>query len=420
VALDNYLSAIQSARKRKNVYGEVSALLNIGLLYEGLKNYGKAMHYYEQGVAAAENELGGPKVRLLLLCKIQQAQLLCRMNRYEEAADRKREIDSYYHIVMQEELLLSESILEVYLNFHAGNEKLADEQIRTILRFLSTDSCYLEQIDLYLDFCEFLLEHAQKEQTRSFLDTLQEKLGATEFLHLQMRVESLEVRYRKKYCSEQEYLEECGHYVRLEKEYDEMMKTFRRQNLMNVENLQEVEKRRMEFEIKSKCDLATGLLNKEAFREEVENYLSKRQRNVTDSMVMVDIDNFKLINDSFGHLLGDAVITGLANLIRDAFGRDICGRFGGDEFMIFIRDSAHMEEVEEKVERLRADFHKMPYGRNEDLYNSVSIGVSYNNGVNTSYNTMFSCADEALSKAKEYGKNRVAFYEIKRGLLKYV
>ena len=164
----------------------------------------------------------------------------------------------------------------------------------------------------------------------------------------------------------------------------------------------------------------TGLLNKKAFQQEVEEYLTDRKRNITDAMVMIDIDNFKLINDSFGHLIGDAVINRLSDLIKDQFGKEICGRFGGDEFLLFIKGCEDMAAVEAKVEYLRESFHALSFGKNKDLHNTLSIGVSYNNGVNTSYNTMFSCADEALAKAKEYGKNRVAFFEIKRGLLKYV
>ncbi len=420
VALDSYLSAVQSARKKKNIFGEVSALLNIGLLYENLHDYNKAMQYYNRGADVAGGEFSGPKILLLLLCMIQQAQLLCKTNRYELAVKKKREIDSYYHIVMQEELILSECILEVYLAVHDKDEQRTEELIQSIRHFLETDTDYVEQIDFYIDFCRFLLDQDRKEDARVFMDLLREKLGVTEFLHLRIKMEELEIRYQKQYCDRQRYLDSCVRYMNLEKEYAKAIKNFRCRNLLNVENLQEVEKKRLEFELRSKCDLATGLLNKEAFKQEVESYLNKRKRDVMDAMIMIDIDNFKLINDSFGHLIGDAVIAGLSALIRDAFGRDICGRFGGDEFLLFVRGPVEMEEVETGVERLREEFHNLAFGRNKDVHVTLSIGVSYNNGVNASYHTMFSCADEALAKAKEYGKNRVAFFEIKRGMLKYV
>ena len=181
-----------------------------------------------------------------------------------------------------------------------------------------------------------------------------------------------------------------------------------------------MERQRQEFEFRSKCDLATGLLNKDTFRYEVENYLEDRNRGVTDAMIIVDIDDFKLVNDSYGHLVGDEVIVKLSTLLKEQFGEDICGRFGGDEFVVFVRNITEITQVEMRVEQFREQFAALGFGKNANVHNTVSIGVSYNNGVNASYKSMFSCADEALLKAKEYGKNRVAFFEIKRGLLKYV
>ena len=77
-----------------------------------------------------------------------------------------------------------------------------------------------------------------------------------------------------------------------------------------------------------------------------------------------------------------------------------------------------MTQVELRVENLRETFAGECFGKNHNINCTLSAGVSYNQGVNASYKTMLSCADEALLKAKEYGKNRVAFFEIKRGLLR--
>lgn len=421
VALDNYLSAIESAKKNRNLREQVAALLNTGLLYQSLFDYRKAMTYYKKGYEAASSNHASPQMLLMLLCLIQEAQLLCKMGRYDEAQRMKREIDSYYHVVAQDELLLSMCILEVLMEEHSGTEVRLQELIGKIRQFLDKDSGYLEQIDFYVDFCSFLVEKGRKNEAREFMDILEEKLGATEFFHLRMQLEELEVIYQKQYADEEHYLSACLHYMDLQREYEDTLKKFKRQNLANIESLQETEKIREEFEIRSKCDLATGLLNKATFQYEVETYLSERNRDVTDALVVIDIDNFKLVNDNFGHLVGDEVIDKLAELIRNRFGEGcICGRFGGDEFVIFIKNITDMAEAEEEIEELRETFAGIGFGKTKDVHNTVSIGVSYNYRINASYRTMFSSADEALMKAKEYGKNRVAFFEIKRGLLKYV
>lgn len=421
VALDNYLSAIESAKKNRNIQEHVAALLNTGLLYQGLKDYRKAMACYKRGYDAAGSNHTCPEMFLMLLCLIQEAQLLCKMGRYEDAKRMKREIDSYYHVVAQDELMLSKSILEVYLEEQFGNDKHLGELIGDIRQFLINDTEYLEQIDFYVDFCEFLMEKGRKEDIRIFLDILEEKLGVTEFLHLRMRMEEMEVLYQKQYSDEKHYLSACFQYMNIQQEYECTLKEFKQQNLENIESLQELERQKAEFEIRSKCDLATGLFNKDTFQHECETYLSERNRDVIDAFVIIDIDDFKLINDSFGHLVGDEVIVRLSGLIREYFGEnELCGRFGGDEFVVLIKCIRDMAHVEAEVEKLREDFAACGFGRSGDIHNTVSIGVSYNHGVNASYSTMFSCADEALMKAKEYGKNRVAFFEIKRGLIKYV
>ncbi len=79
-----------------------------------------------------------------------------------------------------------------------------------------------------------------------------------------------------------------------------------------------------------------------------------------------------------------------------------------------------MGELERRVEVFRETFAEGYFGKNASVQGSVSIGVSYNSDMDASYASLFSCADEALLKAKEYGKNRVTFFEIKRGMLKYV
>ena len=420
VALDNYLSAIESAKKGRNIQGQVSALLNAGILYEGLKDYRRAMTYYKRGHDAAVDTSGTPELMLVLICMIQEAQLLFKMQHYEEAQKRKREIESYYQVAAFDEAILPKYVLDVRIESWLGHELCVQELVEKIRQLLTLDGGYLEQIDFYVDFCAFLMENGRKVDARQFLDLLREKLGMTEFLHLRMRMEELEVQYQKKYSSRENYLVACVHYMELQQEYERTMRMFKQQNLRNIESLQELEDQRLEFEYRSQYDLATGLLNKDTFRFEVENYLTERNRDIMDGMVVIDIDNFKLVNDSFGHLVGDQVIEKLAELMKEHFAQDICGRFGGDEFMVFIRQVKDVEQIELRVEGLREAFAKLAFGRNGTIHNTVSIGVSYNRGIHTSYNTMFSCADEALIKAKEYGKNRVAFFEIKRGLLKHV
>ena len=421
VALQNYLTAAEAAKKNHDVQSQGLVQLNIGILYQSLSDYQKAMDYFKRGYEFAVGDFSKPDFKLLLLCLIQRARLYCQMGRYRDAFCMKNDIESYYHMVMEGEFLLSKWILDIVLEEYFGTPDGQDTLILDVQSSLSRDENYLEQIDSYLELCSYLIEKNKRDQSRKMLDILREKLCATEFQYLRMRLEELEVCYQQKYGDRDQYLHTCLHYMEMQKEYEQTLKVFKRQNLVNIESLQEIEKQRMEFEIQSRRDLATGLFHKEAFQFEVELYLSERKRDIMDALLMIDIDDFKQVNDTFGHLVGDEVIAKLASLMKQQFqNTSICGRFGGDEFIIFICGIGDMCEVEKEIEQFREMFSELGFGKEKQIHNTVSIGVSYNSDINASYNTMLSCADEALLKVKEYGKNKVAYYEIKRGLLKYV
>ena len=92
--------------------------------------------------------------------------------------------------------------------------------------------------------------------------------------------------------------------------------------------------------IRAESDSLTGLFNKEATHEHVTQYLNEtRARKARHAMIVLDLDNFKEINDYFGHLYGDALLLEISNRIKSLFrASDIVGRIGGDEFMIFMKN----------------------------------------------------------------------------------
>lgn len=421
IALDHYLSAYETAKKNDSTEGQVSSLLNIGLLYQSGKEYNKAMQYYKKAKQIAESELRNLDMRLALYADIQIAQLYCKQERYEDAIHLMREIGDYYAAAASGEFILSKCLLEIYLEAHQKNEKRVEELVGIVIRYLSQDEHFMEQIDFYMELSGYLLETGRQQKCRKVLDILQEKIRPTDFLRLRLQLEKMEVDYKKVYGKKTEYLESCKYFMDLYDEYEQVLKAFRRQNLENVESIQKLEMKKIRMERRSKCDLATGLLNKKAFQYEVEQYLTERSGHVMDAMVYIDVDNFKLVNDSFGHLLGDEVIHTVAELIHHNFTEDcICGRFGGDAFLIFVKEIEDMPSVEERIENFRETFGRIGFGKNKDISVTLSVGVSYNQSMKASYQAMLSCAEEALEKAKEYGKNRVTFYEIKRGIYKYV
>lgn len=162
--------------------------------------------------------------------------------------------------------------------------------------------------------------------------------------------------------------------------------------------------------ISATTDALTGLLNRTIMQYEIEKKLQDTGR--IGTMILMDIDNFKGINDKLGHPTGDEVLIRFSNMLRTLFRRnDVVGRLGGDEFAVFIPGFLTREAIEEKIKDLnqKALFtYESPSG--EVIRTSASIGIVSSGGGDT-YETLYKKADEALYTSKKKGKNTYTFYE---------
>jgi diguanylate cyclase (GGDEF)-like protein len=163
-----------------------------------------------------------------------------------------------------------------------------------------------------------------------------------------------------------------------------------------------------EFAQAAIMDPLSGLFNRRYFHERLEEELDRaRRHNTTVSLLMIDIDNFKAINDRYGHLAGDAVIRGIGDILKRSVRRfDLCTRFGGEEFAIVMPGSGpeNSAPVAERI-RQRIEAFKPPDGELADLRVTASIGMSVSSG--GSARELIAYADQALYQAKEEGKNRL-------------
>ena len=158
-------------------------------------------------------------------------------------------------------------------------------------------------------------------------------------------------------------------------------------------------------------DSLTKLLNKASTQQFVSEYLSGREESSLSAMLILDLDNFKLINDNYGHLYGDTVLSqvgiGLKKLFRN---HDIIGRIGGDEFLIFMRDIPNEDLVHSRCQLLLETFRDLLAQVSPGLNVSCSIGATLIPAHGTSYTDLFRRADEALYRSKSRGKNTYTLY----------
>jgi len=155
-------------------------------------------------------------------------------------------------------------------------------------------------------------------------------------------------------------------------------------------------------------DALTGLLNRRAGLERVEEELSRHQRSEQAfACLLLDIDRFKKINDTYGHQAGDAVLSEFgATLRRHVRKHDIVCRYGGEEFLLLLPDtsSSAARTTAEKIRAVTAATPIMFAGRRITV--TTSIGISMMQGAETA-KTMIARADAALYEAKNSGRNRV-------------
>jgi diguanylate cyclase (GGDEF)-like protein len=143
-------------------------------------------------------------------------------------------------------------------------------------------------------------------------------------------------------------------------------------------------------------------------RKYLETYFNKHvDESETSAILMLDLDNFKMANDVFGHQKGDEVLCRVAEILKDNFRESDCvARLGGDEFVVFLPYVSHREVVLNRVEDVLRSFPIVIQGETT-VEVSVSIGVVFKEiGKMSSYAQLCECADEAMYKAKKSGKAR--------------
>ncbi|MGB9768438.1 MAG: GGDEF domain-containing protein [Dictyoglomus turgidum] len=159
-------------------------------------------------------------------------------------------------------------------------------------------------------------------------------------------------------------------------------------------------------ELSIKDDL-TGLYNRRKIDQELEKCLYIWERyNRPFSIIIIDIDDFKKINDTYGHLIGDMVLEKISKIIRENIRKsDIASRWGGEEFLILLPET-NLQNATLVAEAFRRKIEEANFGIDEKI--TVSVGVA-NIENNESIDSLIQRADKNLYKAKESGKNKVVF-----------
>ena len=158
-------------------------------------------------------------------------------------------------------------------------------------------------------------------------------------------------------------------------------------------------------------DSMTRLLNRGTMEERIKEELEAVEEGQNYAYIALDLDNFKQINDMYGHWAGDSIIMGISNILREVYGNNArIGRMGGDEFAVFIPDVKDRAQIQSQADEVlrRLRLQKEMIGMAEEP--TASIGIAFGPADGRSFRELYHRADEALYQVKNEEKNSIAIY----------
>ena len=208
-------------------------------------------------------------------------------------------------------------------------------------------------------------------------------------------------------------LEDFSEGYLIQKEYIEILHALEKQKLAEKTMQLEATIKLSSIEKKVNIDYLTGLFNRDYLENTTDQWLLEALENDEPIVcITFDIDNLKIINDTYGHLMGDKVIVDVANACKQMIRKqDLLGRFGGDEFVLIMRGIT-LKNGLNKAQELSEVINSLQFDTGTEMLTvTASVGVSHNHEENfLTFKDLFHWADLALYQAKENGKNQVAHH----------
>ncbi len=187
--------------------------------------------------------------------------------------------------------------------------------------------------------------------------------------------------------------------------FDSILTRRRIQNVITIHNL----KRNVAvYEQRLSTDPLTGLLNKDGFQDKVRKHLKTKK---PGAFLMCDLDGLKYINDNYSHQVGDSIIQGVGNILKEVLSKKAyVAHVSGDEFCVFIKDAVSQDEISELCSIVQKNLLTKVLLPDLSRPTTISIGIAMYPEVATTYENLHFKADHALLYIKNHGKNGFKFY----------
>jgi len=428
-ALDNLLKAVKLAEKLNDARLQIQALNNLGVLYIRMEDYQKALTFLQQGADLTPNfehekaDLYN-NICLAFLHSGKYNQALTHGQKAIALQEQSRDcisLSKAYNTTGQVYAAMGHSMEALNYFHHSLSQCETEQDIRGTARshYLIGSLLYRQgETDEALKNLHLALRYAEQGNSTTLayqaLHTLYQIYRELEkyqdaLIYFEKYHQIKEVVFDEDMTTKIKSLE-ILHEVKETQQNSEIYR------LKNVELTREIEERKKiqaELERIITLDPLTSLFNRRHFFELTQNELDRSRRyNRPISIIMLDIDHFKQVNDRFGHLVGDRVIVEVAQRVKKALRRiDLACRYGGEEFAILLPET-NIRQAEMVANRLWQLVTKQPTVSGElKLKITVSVGVAtYQLKGLITVDTLLDRADQAMYQAKQAGRNQVMVY----------
>ena len=340
-----------------------------------------------------------------------------KMNRAAEAAPWYETFLRYFkdndHVVLTENRIMI-SIFELW---HRKDIAKLKQRLYDFLEAAPHTSDYKNTVRNYMDCIHICISLKLKDQAYLLYRNLEKMESHHPNSINSARLADIKVELAMQFCSKEELFLHLLEAYRLNRKAIEQEKRNNLQSMMNKIDLENalyeqhiILQRNEELLRSNKLDPFTEVLNKTAFRNHVLEAIRGKRADEKGAFFILDIDNFKIINDTCGHLVGDQVIMKVAaNLQNNLREEDLVGRIGGDEFCMYLNHISCIEDIEKNALRIIDNIRNLNISKLQKQL-TVSMGICI---VDTEkdFEDIFMKADHALYEAKANGRDQFVVYK---------
>lgn len=340
-----------------------------------------------------------------------------KMNRAAEAAPWYETFLRYFkdndHVVLTENRIMI-SIFELW---HRKDIAKLKQRLYDFLEAAPHTSDYKNTVRNYMDCIHICISLKLKDQAYLLYRNLEKMESHHPNSINSARLADIKVELAMQFCSKEELFLHLLEAYRLNRKAREQEKRNNLQSMMNKMDLENalyeqhiILQRNEELLRSNKLDPFTEVLNKTAFRNHVLEAIRGKRADEKGTFFILDIDNFKIINDTCGHLVGDQVIMKVAaNLQNNLREEDLVGRIGGDEFCMYLNHISCIEDIEKNALRIIDNIRNLNISKlQKQLTVSMEICIV---DIEKDFEDIFMKADHALYEAKANGRDQFVVYK---------